>query len=661
MNFMYSTLTKFLATAMALLASAAFGQSLSGSFSPASVPANTNSTLTLNYAGFTPQSLGAVFRLYYRAADFSATPVFTSTVTDYQGTGAPTAGTLAACPVADTYVTLNWVNFGAAWPATASGQLGTVAVTTSAGFNANAQVCVQDDVSSPVARAGVNTQYTLNFAVTPSTAVFTISTPVNVTEGGAAQNATVTCTGAFASNQSTPVSLAYTTTNAAGNFTVPAGPLSFAACGGSSQTIAVTPRADDAVVQGTVVGSIVLTAPAAGVATLGNPSTAVVNVADNDTPPVFSMGANAGTCAEAGVPTNCTFQIVRDSGVATATTVNFTVTGTATRGTDYDLRTGGCAGTVLAGNSISHPNASPLVIDVCPIDDLLVEGSETVILTLQANAPTYTLGATTSRTQSIADDDSPQVVTVAVSGSAAGENAGILTYTFTRSGGSAAAQAATLSVNMTPPAASGRYTTTCVSPIVFAASTATATCTVTGVDNAVLDGNVNVTVGVAAPTSAGAYTVGSPASAVGVIADDEVGVSVVATSPLVTEGGLVTFTISCTGMATTSVPFTLAGIIAGDTVGGATSPISLTCGTPQTVTVQTSQNTNQGDSRAITLTLGTPTGGGAVLTPGASAAQASILDDDRPVNVPTMGLFGLGLMGLLLAGIAALQRRRLGK
>jgi len=635
-------------------------QSVTGSFSPTSVGPNTASTLTLSYSGFTSNSTGMNLRVYYNNTAVTAGAVsYSNPPGQSQPITAAQAGTLAGCTGANEFIILNWVDFGGTWPTPTSGTLASIPFTTAAGFSANTSVCWAEDLSNGAPQRNVAGNAPLNLTVTPTSAVFTISTPVNVTEGGATANATVTCTGAFASNQTLPVSLAFTTTNAAGNFTTTASPLSFAACG-TSQTITVTPRGEDLVVQGNVAGSIVLTAPAAGVATLGSPSTAVVNVNDNDTPPVFAMGANAGACAEAAAPANCTMQIVRSSGVATATTVNFTVSGTATRGTDYLLKTGGCAGATLAGNSISHPDANPLVIDVCPIDDAAVEGSETVILTLNAGAG-YTVGAPASATQSIADDDSPQVVTVAVSGSPATENGGVLTYTFTRSGGSAAVQAATLSLNITPPAASGRYTTTCVSPLTFAASTATTSCTVTGVDNAVLDGNINVVVGVAAPTVASDYTVGSPATATGVIADNEVGVSVTATTPAVTEGGLVTFTISCTGSASTSVPFTLSGTVVGDVVGGATSPIALTCGVPQTVTVQTQPNANVGDSRVITLTLGAPTGGGAVLTPGASVATASVLDDDQPVNVPTMGVLGLGLMGLMLAGIAAFQRRRLGK
>lgn len=426
----------------------------------------------------------------------------------------------------------------------------------------------------------------------------------------------------------------------------------------ASCTLNVVP-VDDLLVEGpeTVVFGI-----PTGVGVAGTGSAATITITDNDTPPVFSV-AKAGACAEPS--TNCTFTITRDSGVASATTVNFTTTGTATRSTtgaagsgDYYLALTACApANVIAANSVSHPDANPLVINMCVLDDLAVEGTETATLTLTANPPTYTVG-TATQTQNIADDDSPQTVTVAVTGSPATETGGVLTYTFTRAGGSAAAQAATLAVNITPPAVSGRYSTTCTSPQTFAAATSTKTCTVTGIPNAVLDGNVNVVVGVAAPSVASDYTVGSPATATGVIADDEVGVSVAAVSGVITEGGLATFTVSCTGAATTSVPFTLTGTVASDVIGGATSPIALTCGTSQTVTVQTQQNLVSGDARSITLTLGTPTGGNAALTPGQSAAIVSVLDDDAPKVVPTMSALGLGLMGLMLAGLVAFQRRR---
>ena len=417
-------------------------------------------------------------------------------------------------------------------------------------------------------------------------------------------------------------------------------------------TINIVP-VDDALVEG---NETVIFGIPTGAAVAGTGTAATITITDNDTPPVFSL-TKAGVCAEAVAPTNCSFSITRDSGVTTATTVNFTVAGTATQGTDYTLKTGGCAaGTVLAGTSISHPNASPLVIDVCPIDDLLVEtGGETVVFTLTANPPTYTVG-TASQTQTIADDDSPQTVSVAVTGSPATEAGGVLTYTFTRAGGSAAALAATLPVNITPPTASTRYSSTCTSPVTFAVSATTATCTVTGVDNAVADGNINVVVAVAAPTVASAYTVGTPASATGVINDNEIGISVAATGA--TEGSNVSFSITCTGpvASTATVTFAISGQDAGATITPAAGPVTVTCGTPLVVTVSTTNDVVIGNNRAVTLTLSAPVSP-AVLVGSASVA-AAVADNDQPTSIPTMSAFGLGLMSLMLIGFAAFQRRR---
>jgi hypothetical protein len=428
----------------------------------------------------------------------------------------------------------------------------------------------------------------------------------------------------------------------------------------ASCTINIVP-VDDVAVEG---NETVIFGVPTGVGVAGTGSAATITITDNDSDPVFAL-AQVGACAEPA--TNCAYTLNRVSGVTASRNLTFTVSGTATRGTDYDLKSGAdCAtGTTIpvGTNSVTHNSPTGQTLNVCVIDDLIPEaGGETVILTLNTTGSVagsaYTLGSPSTATFTIADDDSPQVITVAVSGSPASENGGMLTYTFTRTGGSAAAQAATLAINITPPPFNARYSTTCTSPQTFAASTATKTCTVTGVNDALLNGNLNVVVGVAAPAVATDYTVGSPATATGVLNDDEVGVSVAAVNGVVSEGGLVTFTISCTGSASTSVPFTLTGTIGTDVVGGATSPIALTCGTAQTVTVQTVNNSIQGDNRSITLTLGTPTGGNAALVPGASSSTVSILDDDGPKIVPTMGMLGLGLMSLMLAGLAAFQRRR---
>jgi hypothetical protein len=134
-------------------------------------------------------------------------------------------------------------------------------------------------------------------------------------------------------------------------------------------------------------------------------------------------------------------------------------------------------------------------------------------------------------------------------------------------------------------------------------------------------------------------------------------VSVAASGGTITEGGLATFTLSCTGSGTFAIPFTV-NTIASDGTPTPASPQNLTCGTPLNITVQTAQNTAPADSRTLTLTLGAlPSGAGAV--PGQSSASIFVQDDDGPPPVvPTIGALGLGLMSLLIAGFGAVTQRR---
>ena len=81
-----------------------------------------------------------------------------------------------------------------------------------------------------------------------------------------------------------------------------------------------------------------------------------------------------------------------------------------------------------------------------------------------------------------------------------------------------------LGVNLTLPATSGRYTTTCTSPIVIAANATEASCTITSVpNNTANDGDVTATLAIAPPTVADAYTVNGPAAQVLIKDKDKTG------------------------------------------------------------------------------------------------------------------------------------------
>lgn len=373
-----------------------------------------------------------------------------------------------------------------------------------------------------------------------------------------------------------------------------------------------------------------------------------------------SVVATTASASETG-PTNGLVTFSRGGSTAAALALTSAIGGTATYTTDYTLTAGTCSITTQSASSITvsvPAGSATCTINVVPVDDALTESAETVTFAPPTGASVTPSGSTATVT--IADNDGPQSVSVAVAPASVAENSGTnLVYTFTRTA-NASQQAAALTVNITPPAANAtRYTGCTATTVTFAAGSLTnnTACVVTPVDTLALDGNVTVPVTVAAPSVAGAYTVGSPATATGTITDNEIGVSVAATAATITEGGLASFTLSCTGAGTFAVNYTV-NTAGSDGAATPASPASLVCGTPLNVTVQTAQNTAPADSRSLTLTINS-VGAGAAIVPGQGAATVAVQDDDGPPpTIPTMGAFGLALFGLIMAGIGGIVQRR---
>jgi hypothetical protein len=76
--------------------------------------------------------------------------------------------------------------------------------------------------------------------------------------------------------------------------------------------------------------------------------------------------------------------------------VFFQKSGTATNGADYQSLGGGVSLVVIPAGQLTA------TVSVIPVPDTLVEGSETVVLTLVTNAA-YAIGASSSATVTIAD------------------------------------------------------------------------------------------------------------------------------------------------------------------------------------------------------------------------------------------------------------------
>jgi len=148
--------------------------------------------------------------------------------------------------------------------------------------------------------------------------------------------------------------------------------------------------------------------------------TDTVTIADNE--PVVQVTALYPDAAEEG-PLPGTLRISRDVARPQALTVAFAITGTAINGTDY---------TRLGTTATIPANETFVDVVVTPIDDLLPELPETVILTLSAN-PTYTISpGFGSGTVTIADNE--PVISVVATEPYASEDGKTGTFRVSRSG-----------------------------------------------------------------------------------------------------------------------------------------------------------------------------------------------------------------------------------
>ncbi|MEA5568200.1 phytase [Anabaena sp. UHCC 0399] len=110
--------------------------------------------------------------------------------------------------------------------------------------------------------------------------------------------------------------------------------------------------------------------------------------------PVVSIAATTENATEAET-TAATFRVSRVGNTSKSLTINYTVDGTASNGSDYDNLTG--TANIAAGQTYVD-------IVVTPVDDALVEGNETVVLNIIDNS-NYDLGTNASAIVTIIDND----------------------------------------------------------------------------------------------------------------------------------------------------------------------------------------------------------------------------------------------------------------
>jgi hypothetical protein len=237
-------------------------------------------------------------------------------------------------------------------------------------------------------------------------------------------------------------------------------------------------------------------------------------------PAITTVITLAATDSDAGETTTGvtanpgTFTLTRTGDLTQAITVNYTLSGSATNGSDYSS---------LPGTVNFAAGVSSATVTVTPTDDNIFEGTETAILTLTTGTG-YALDLITSAVVNIADNDLPSISLAVSPASVVEDGPSNLVYTFTRTGSTANALTvnytvggnATFNTDYTQTGASSFTATT--GNITFAAGSSTATLTVDPTADTTVETDETVVLTLA---TAPGYTINTPAAVTGTITNDD--------------------------------------------------------------------------------------------------------------------------------------------
>jgi hypothetical protein len=386
----------------------------------------------------------------------------------------------------------------------------------------------------------------------------------------------------------------------------------------TAQTIAVAVTQDNIVETGGETVTVTLAGTNTAV-TVGAGNAATVTIADNDASEVTIA---ATTQASEEGPADGLFTLTLSNPVSVETTVTFTVTGTATEGSDY----------AAIGTTVVFPAMSTAqTIAVAVTQDNIVEtGGETVTVTLAGTNTAVTVGAGNAATVTIADNDASEV-TIAATTQASEEGPADGLFTLTLS--NPVSVETTVTFTVTGTATEGSDYAAIGTTVVFPAmSTAQTIAVAVTQDNIVETGGETVTVTLAGTNTA--VTVGAGNAATVTIADNDASeVTIAATTQASEEGpadGLFTLTLSNPVSVETTVTFTVTGTATegSDYAAIGTTVVFPAMSTAQTIAVAVTQdNIVETGGETVTVTLaGTNT---AVTVGAGNAATVTIADNDH--------------------------------
>ena len=450
----------------------------------------------------------------------------------------------------------------------------------------------------------------------------------SVTEGGVL-TFTVTRTGDAQAAQTVDfaTSIGSDDTASAGDFTGTSGTLTFAQ-GETSKTFTVA-TTQDALLEADETLTVALTNATAGATVSPSAGSAKGTIVNDEAAPVFSV-ANA-SITEGGV---LTFTVTRTGDAQAAQSVSFaTSIGAGDTASAGDF-------TGASGTLTFTQGENTKTFTVQTTQDALLEADETLTVSL-SNA---TAGATVSPSAgaakgTIVNDEAAPVFSVA---NASITEGGVLTFTVTRTGDAQADQTVNFATSITSSnTASASDFTANAGVLTFAQGEASKTVVLQTSPDALLEDNETLTISLSNATR-GAKISPSAGMGEGTIVDDELPTVLSVKDASVTEGGVLTFTVTRTGdaQAAQTVDFTTS-IGSGDTAS--TGDFTATSGTltfaqgesTKTFTVQTTQDTQVENDERLSVTLTNPTAR-ATVDPAAGQAKGLIVNDDLTVSSTTV-------------------------
>jgi uncharacterized delta-60 repeat protein len=255
---------------------------------------------------------------------------------------------------------------------------------------------------------------------------------------------------------------------------------------------------------------------------IGSPALAELLLTDDD--PVADVNVSLEVLDDVAIENRndvAVLVVMRDTGFSTALTVAYALAGSAVNGADY---------TALSGTITIPAGWRGAYLVIAPIDDLYVEGTETVEVTLQPGTG-YTVTSSEPATVTIVDNDLPTVAIVATDSIASEPGSDVGRVTITRYGDLTRDLEVSYFVEGT--ATSGRDFAPLSGRVTIPAGAVSAFVTITPREDPLVEDDEIVTVFLADSTT---YNIGNPASASVVILDNELPfISIMATDDAAAE------------------------------------------------------------------------------------------------------------------------------